>query len=97
LIPPAEFRNFPQAIFDSASEVIPFGLGAAQLVLVSLPDLGGSFRQFRLESSPCALVLMVVFVLEQPERLLGAELRDSGEVLRAKAIQNLGASEFARA
>jgi hypothetical protein len=72
-------------------------LGGAQFVLVSLSDLGGSFRQFRLESSPCGLVLMIVLVLEQPERLLRAELRDSCEVLRAEPVQNLGASECARA
>jgi hypothetical protein len=97
VIPFSKLRDFSQAIFDSASDVISFGLGGAQFVLVSLSDLGGSFRQFRLESSPCALVLMIVFVLEQPEGFLSAELRHSCEVLYPKPIQNLGASECARA
>jgi len=92
-----ELCHLSQAIFDSVSDGIPFGLGGAQFVLVPLSDLGGSFRQFRLESSPRALVLMIVFALQQTERLLGAELRDSCEVLRAEPVQNLSAGEFARA
>jgi hypothetical protein len=38
-----------------------------------------------------------MLLLEQPEGFLCAELRDSGEITDAEAIQNLGAAEFARA
>ena len=53
-------------------------------------DLGSPLCQFCLESSPRALVLVIVFVLEQPECLFCAQLSDTGEVLDAEAIQHLG-------
>jgi hypothetical protein len=39
---------------------------------------------------------MIVLALEQAERLLGTELRDSGEILHAKSVENLNPAEFAR-
>ena len=82
MVPLAKLRDFSQAIFDSASEVVPVGLGGAQFILVSLSDLGGPLRQFRLEARPRALVVMIVFALEQAERFFGGKLRDTCEVLR---------------
>ena len=69
----------------------------SKLVPVALFDLGGALGEFGLEPEPDALLVLALLPLEQPEGLLRAELRDSGEVLRAEAIQNLGAGECARA
>src|SRR5215472_134307 len=37
----------------------------------------------------------VVLALEQAERFLGEKLSDAGEIFHAKALQNLGAGQFA--
>ena len=63
---------------------------------MSLPDLGGSLRQFGLEARPYALVVVIVFALEQAEGFFGAELRNASEVLDPEAIQNLSALQFPR-
>jgi hypothetical protein len=39
---------------------------------------------------------MIVLLLQKPERFLGTELRDSGEILHAKSVENLNPAEFAR-
>jgi hypothetical protein len=62
---------------------------------MALPDLGGSPRQFGLEARPCALFLVAVFLCEQAECFLGAQLRDPREVLHSESIQNLNAGQFA--
>src|ERR1035437_7368356 len=59
------------------------------LVPVALLDLSRSLRQFGLEASPCSLVVVGVFLLEQPEGFFGRELSNSGEVLDAEAVENL--------
>jgi hypothetical protein len=71
-------------------------LGAAQFVLVTLPDLCGSLREFGLEARPRGLVLTVVFALEQAEGFLSGQLGDASEIFDAKTIQNFSACEFAR-
>ncbi len=95
LVPFPKVGEFPQAILDSATEAFLFGLSRPQRIFVLLPDLGSPLREFRLEARPCALVLAVVLVLEQPEGFFGGQLGDAGEILNAEAIQNLGAAEFA--
>jgi hypothetical protein len=60
-----------------------------------LPDLGNPLPQFRLEPRPCVSVLIIVLALEQAEGFLGGKLGDAGEIFHAKALQNLGAGQFA--
>src|SRR5208282_3644365 len=85
--PQRRSRSTWRSWLSSLATMIPTGLRRSFasrisfLMSPSLSDLGSPFSKFRFESSPCALVLTVVFVLEQPERLLRAELRDAGEVL----------------
>jgi len=67
-----------------------------KLVPVALLNLGGSLAELSFKTSPDVLLVVLVLLLEQPEGLLRAELRDSCEILRAKPVQNLGASEHAR-
>lgn len=69
----------------------------SKLVPVVLFDLGSALGEFGLEPEPDALLVLALLPLEQSEGLLCAELRDSCEVLRAEPIQNLSASECARA
>jgi hypothetical protein len=64
---------------------------------MSLPDLGCSLCQLDVEARPYALVIVIVFALEQAEGFFSAELRDTSEVLDSEAIQNLGALQFPRA
>jgi len=46
-----------------------------------LLDFGGSLRQFGIEPEPDILLILSVFLLEQAESFLCAELGDTGEVL----------------
>ena len=95
VVPLTKLRDFSQAIFDPAGEVVPVGLSRTQFILVALSDLGSPLRQFRFETRPCGLVLTVVLVLEQSESFLGTKLCYPGEVLHAEAIQHLGSLECA--
>ena len=97
MVPFAKLSHFSQTIFDSASEVVPVGLSRTQFILVALPDLGGSLRQFGLEARPYVLVVVIVLLREQAEGFFGTELCYAGEVLDSEAIQNLGSLQFARA
>jgi len=97
LVPLTKLCDLPQAVLDTPNEVIPVGLRRPQGIFVLLPDLSNTLREFCLEARPCVLVLSVVPVLKQPEGFLGAELRNSGEITDAKAIQNLSTSQFAYA
>ena len=90
-----KLSDFSQAIFDSAREVVPLGLGGAQFVLVPLPDLGGSLRQFGLEARPSVLLVVVVLLLEQAEGFLRAELGNAGSVPHSEAIQYFSALQLA--
>ena len=96
LVPLAKLRDFTQAIFDPADEVVPVGLGGAQFILVTLPDLGGSFREFGLEARPYVLLVVIVLLREQSEGFFGTQLGYAGEVLDPEAIQNLSALQFPR-
>jgi hypothetical protein len=59
---------------------------------VSLCDVGSALRQFGLEPCPHILLVLLLFLEEQPNGFLCAELSDSGEVLHTETIKNLGAS-----
>ena len=65
-----KLSDFSQAIVDSAGEIVPFGLSAAQFVFVLFPDLHSPLCQFGLETSPCVLVVVVVLLLRAGGRLL---------------------------
>jgi hypothetical protein len=67
-----------------------------QLILVPLSDLSSALREFGLEARPYLMVLVIVLLCEQSESFLGTELSDTGKVLDAEAIQNLGALQFPR-
>jgi hypothetical protein len=95
LVPLSKFRDFSQASFDPASQVVPIGLSQTQFIFVMISDLCGSLRQFDLEARPYLLVLVIVPVLEQAESFFSGQLGDTSEVLDAEAIQNLCACEFA--
>src|ERR1019366_8160636 len=66
-----------------------------KLLPVTLLDLGSPLVEFSFEASPGALVLMIVFVLEQAEGFLCAQLCNAGEVLDAKAVENLSPFQLA--
>ncbi|MGO9085931.1 MAG: hypothetical protein ACLQBK_11945 [Candidatus Sulfotelmatobacter sp.] len=95
VVPFTKFRDFSQTVFDPSGEVIPVGLSRTQFILVALPDLGGSLRQFGLEARPSDLVVVCVLLLKQAESFLSAELSHAGKVFDPKAIQNLGSLECA--
>jgi len=63
---------------------------------VTLPDLGGSFREFGLEARPYVLLVVIVLLREQSEGFFGTQLSYAGEVLDPEAIQNLSALQFSR-
>ena len=88
--------DFSQTVLDSAIEVIPVGLSRAQFVPVTLPDLGGSLREFGLEARPYVLLVVIVLLREQSEGFFGTQLGYAGEVLDPEAIQNLSALQFPR-
>lgn len=92
-----KLSDFSQATFDSAGEIVPFGLSAAQFIFVALSHVSGTFRQFDFKARPCALVLVIVFALEEPEGFLCGQLGNSCEVLHPEAVENLAALQFPRA
>src|ERR1700733_547683 len=97
VIPFAKLSHFSQTIFDSAVEVIPVRMSRTQFILVAISDLCGSLRQFGFEARPSRLIVVCVLLLKQAEGFFSAELCYAGEVLDSEPIQNLGASECARA
>jgi hypothetical protein len=97
LVPLAKLRDFTQAIFDPADEVVPVGLGGVQFILVSLLDLGCPLCHLDVEARPYALLVVIVLLREQSERFLGGKLCNASEVPYSKAIQNLSALQFPRA
>jgi hypothetical protein len=62
---------------------------------VALLNFGSPLVEFSFEASPCSLVVVGVFLLEQPEGFLGAELSDTGEVLDPETVEHLGALQLA--
>jgi hypothetical protein len=92
-----KLSDFSQATFDSAGEIVPFGLSAAQFIFVALSHVSGTFRQFDFKARPCALVLVIVFALEEPEGFLCAELSNASEISDAKPIQYLRPLQLASA
>ena len=62
---------------------------------MALFNLGGSLRQFGLETSPDSLLIMVVLLEEQAEGFFRTKLGNAGEILNAEAIQDLGALQLA--
>ena len=62
---------------------------------MALFNLGGSLRQFGLETSPDSLLIVVVLLEEQAEGFFRTKLGNSGEILNAEAIQNLSSFQFA--
>jgi hypothetical protein len=65
-----------------------------EFISMALFNLGGSLRQFGLETSPNSLLIMVVLLEEQAEGFF-TKLGNAGEILNAEAIQNLGSLQFA--
>jgi hypothetical protein len=95
LVPLTKLSDFPQRTFDAPKQSFLFGYGETQFVLMALLNLGDTLRKFRFEARPPVLVLTVVFTLKQPECFLGGKLSDAGEIFHSKALQNLGAGQFA--
>ena len=60
-----------------------------------LLDFGGSLRQFGIEPEPDILLILSVFLLEQAESFLCAELGDTGEVLDPQSVKNLSPFQLA--
>jgi len=74
--------------FDSYNERL-------KLVTVSPFNLGGSLRQFGLETRPDILLIVVVLLEEQAEGFFRTKLGNAGEVFHPETIQNLGSFQFA--
>ena len=71
MVPFTKFRDFSQAIFDPAGEVVPVRLCRTQFTLVMFSDLGSSLRQFGLEARPYVLLVVIVLLREQSEGFCG--------------------------
>jgi hypothetical protein len=57
-----------------------------QFISMALFNLGGSLRQFGLETSPDSLLIVVVHLEKQAEGFFRAQLGNSREVLHAESI-----------
>jgi hypothetical protein len=57
-----------------------------KFVSVALFNLGGSLRQFGLETSPDSLLIVVVLLEEQAEGFFRAQLGNSCEIFHPEAI-----------
>jgi len=60
-----------------------------EFIAVALRNIRGALCQFGLEAKPEVLFIVFVFCEQQAERLLGAQLGNSGKILHAEAIQHL--------
>ena len=58
-------------------------------------DLGGSLRQFGLETSPDILLIVVVLLEEQTEGFFRTQLGNAGEILNTEAVQHLSSLQLA--
>lgn len=74
--------------FEPTTECLEF-------ISMALLNLGGSLRQFGLETSPDSLLIVVVLLEEQAEGFFRTKLGNAGGILNAEAIQNLGSLQFA--
>jgi len=58
-------------------------------------DLGSSLHQFGLETSPDILLVQVMLLEEQAEGFSSTQLGNTGDILHAEPIQDLGSLQLA--
>src|SRR5579863_3176451 len=63
--------------------------------MVFASDFGHTLGQFGIEFRPLGLLILLLLRHEQPDRVLGRKLGDTGEISHAEPFKNLGAGKLA--
>jgi hypothetical protein len=88
LDPPIGVLNFVRLLLLRSPQGVEF-------TLVAFRNEGCALRQLGLKASPGVLMVVAVFLEEQPEGLLDRKLGNSCEIPDTETIQHLGALQLA--